>query len=295
MTATDGAIGHAEALFFDAQSWATHWIAGIDWASNNVNVGPTREQVRHSPAYDDTCHAVSARRSWTCRAMQARMSWSRFTLHFVDPEQTIRSTHRSSASASMCRAFGVGTGGHVRSGTGPGNRTDRGGGITAPVCEFELRLKSGSATDHLCDGGHACRAAWALAQYRVEVRTWRTVAARSSVRAGTEGRHPNRSTPMQAKRPSRVHGMRTAQDSLGVWSDDRICLTAIRSDAEFDMGARSALKWLEDRLGDDARRAARSLRKAMKRPVFWRRAAGASQPSSVNWRFGWEAAGRIPS
>ncbi len=73
--ATDESIGHVQDFVFDDESWAirylvvdtrnwwpggkkvliaTHWIDGIDWATHTVKIALTREQIKASPAYEDT-------------------------------------------------------------------------------------------------------------------------------------------------------------------------------------------------------------------------------------------------
>jgi uncharacterized protein YrrD len=72
--ATDGSIGHIQDFIYDDASWAvrylvvdtrnwwpggkkvliaTHWIDEVSWETQMVLVNLTREEVRHSPEYDE--------------------------------------------------------------------------------------------------------------------------------------------------------------------------------------------------------------------------------------------------
>jgi hypothetical protein len=74
LQASDDSIGHVQDLVFDDESWAiryfvvdtrnwwpggkkvliaTHWVNQIDWATRTVHVTLTRDEVKHSPTYQE--------------------------------------------------------------------------------------------------------------------------------------------------------------------------------------------------------------------------------------------------
>jgi hypothetical protein len=72
VAATDGEIGHVEDFLIDDRDWAIHllgintgnwlpgrtvvispaWLRGIDWSGRRIQVDLSRQQIKHSPAYD---------------------------------------------------------------------------------------------------------------------------------------------------------------------------------------------------------------------------------------------------